>query len=455
MNRAISVLAVFTFVAMVFAYVNIFGGFSISRQVASVTAGITSLLPTASMSDEPANAHILPPPIEHTNEDTLRELFNKINARIASTTVVKAAEEDEPSVSTDDWKIFYTKSDFGGAHAYTLRYPDGWVMNDGQARSKTLMHEVDGYIYTLSFYEEPINLSSLGRFSSATTTTFGDTEFIKKFAQQAGTTTLVAYLPNTAPKSFSIALGTVPPSQSSKYVEIYDRILSTLAVEPADYPFTIFNLKANISGPLLTTSTAIAEQQSIVWKVREHEKINNANAAVDLWIEDEDGEHVVTLQAPRRYNAKSYKFTFANDALKFGQKYRSVAIGKVGSRKTNKAYSNWFTVANPKQFTDASLVVSQPSDTSSAFAIEASVHNTLDPKYRYIVYFGDGEYSVLGNGSVKKYWGKWQKVFNADSTVYLMRTTSEALQNNLYGAKTYVEIQQYADEVVSTEILLR
>lgn len=457
MNKALIAMSFLTACFIVATFVVAFSNFSISRQVAAVVTSVEALFARDVSPSKFAQGALAYSP--YFSEEDKQLLFEHANSLTASTTPEQEQEdEEEPPIEVDDWKIFYSKSNFGGAHAYTLRYPPDWVINDSRERTKILMYEAEGFIYSLSLYEEPFSIASRGRFSVATSTTFGDTEFIKKSAIQAGTTTLVAYTPTGNPKSFNTAFGTVPPGASAEYIKIYERILSTLAVEPADYPFTISKLQVALGGPLLTTETAIAEPFLVAWEVKELEEINKDNAELNLWIENTDGEVVYQLQSPRSYSAKSAKFTLprnANEELTFGQRYRVVALGEANGKKTNKVYSNWFTIFDSVQFTDARLITTPSKGVSPLkVSVEASIKNSADPNYRYIVFFEEGAYSVLDKGDAKKYWGEWRHTFNSSKTIYLMRTTLEALNNRLYGARTYSEVSQFADEILSASILV-
>ncbi len=465
MNKAIITLAILTagFIYATFSVV-----FSedtphgyVNKMAASAIGGIEGLFTE------------LPPPVKAVAKEKKMEV---------ATTTEEVSEDDiatttEEKIDVSNWRIFYTPTHFDGANAYTLRYPPKWVMHDNNPRSNILMHEVDGFIYHLTFNEDAIDLSGKGRFGNATTTMLGDMEYKKYEAVQAGTTTLVAYIPQGNYKSFKVAFGSVPPSKSSEYVKIYERILDTLAIEPANYFFEILNVRVDKKALNLTTNTSIAEPASLSWRIRKGEDFKASADGIDVWVEDSDGKKLTSLGSintdtpspaefklpPLCLSARVYSSTtepntkncIKKSDITFGKQYRVVMVGD----ESNKAYSNWFIIYDDKQFAGQELSVkSMGEEPPLTVEISASITGRANPNDRYIVFFSDGEFSELANIAPQQFRGKWLRTYTesqaAEQKVYLMRTSSKALESRLYGASTIEAIQTYADIILERELKL-
>ncbi len=466
MNTALKGLALTTLILSFFAYANTFGGIDMRSTVASAIASINSLLPSDTQQQTDAETEEPIPQIVRVSEDDKLKLLKRASGMVASTTEDEAKQDEEDEgdeqdeedkISIEGWRIFYTEPNFGGTQAYTLRYPNSWVMNDDNPRTKILMYDVDGRVFSFSFSEVPMSYTQFGT-PEEEEVVINEVEYTKHSWLQHGTTTLITYTPKQSThKPFKVALGTLPPLFSSEYVDLYERILSTLAVEPADYPFTISDLEVKLTGPVLTTTTAIAEPLELSWKISENKKISQDKTELNIWIEDDNNSTVDGLDIKARYNARSAIFTIpetANDNLSFSKRYRAVAQGTSNGQQTNKAYSNWFTVPNPVQFTNARLVATPIDDISPVkVSIDASITDKSGQDYAYIVFLDDGAYSVLRDEGDQKFRGEWRRTYTDTSkehTIYLMRTTADALKQNLYGAQTYRDVQQYATTIVST-----
>ncbi len=461
MNKAIITLAILT---AGFTYATFFIVFSedtpsgyVNKMAASAIGSIEGLFTE------------LPPPVQAIARERAEPIATTTHP--SPEAMEGTAEEDEIDVSS--WKIFYTPTNFDGAGAYTLRYPDGWVMNDTDPRVNILMHEVDGFVYSLSFYQENINLESRGRFGNATTTTLGEADYTRKEAVQAGTTTLVAYTPQTVPRSFRVAFGTVPPARSWEFVKLYERILSTLAVEPATYAFKIQNVRVNKSSLNMTTNTAIAEPAVLSWSIKKNKSFKNGKHVIDTWIENKRGKRLTTLGEINAGASKQVEFTLpplCSSSIKpdiencikksditFGKQYRVVMVGE----ESNKAYSNWFIIYDDIQFTEQELSIAPKSGALPlTVSLEASVKGSANANDRYIIFFESGEYVELSDVGQYKFKGKWTRTYSAPELagtvqrVYLMRTTKRALEHRLYGASTLEAAQTYADLILKREIKL-
>ncbi len=411
-------------------------------------------------------------------DKSIKIVIPKLPDNLTGSTTTATTTEQKINIS--NWNLLYRKNLYDSAGAYTLKYPDNWESLEVEGKV-ALTYDYNNNVYSLLLDEmdESVNINEKEFDKTlATTTQYGDYEFIKKSYIKNGTTTQIVYIPTFAPTPFAKAVATLPAEASAQFEDIFARIFETLLVEPIKRPFKIDYIKVHTPVVSLKSKTSIPTKLVYSWRLSHFQKTARNNFIIYSQIEDDYGKVLYRLPNITSINKTKAQIELPpvceNDQViencihkkdvNQNKQYRISMVGYACQDGIDVAlcpedmrvyatpiYSDNFLIQTPKIFSDFKVSLNK-TELKGQYTITASFKvYSNSPTDKYVLLLDDGTYVSL-RYSDGLYKTKFVKKFTKGShKLLILKTNTSVIDNNFYGAETIDELSSYGNMIYSKD----